>query len=321
MIDYNTILKKSTNKEAVNSYLSLIYNAKNQNRKRLPKNNSNYVYYEEHHILPRSLFPEYEKEKENKVLLLAREHFEAHKLLTKIFPGQEMAHAFWRMCCCNRNKCIITADEYEEARLYVNSFPGPATGLVTSDETKQKISAKVRNYWKNGGYKHTAEQHKKAAKTRKESGKYNRTIEQNKKASLKLKGRIVINNKIINKFIFPEDLSTYLEAGWLLGKKPLNEEHKKNIGLKNKGHKAWNKGLSGTFLGKHHSTETKQKMSEIKKGKINIDALKPVICIETSIIYSSIKEATQLTGINHIGDCCRGIRKKAGGYHWQYYKK
>ena len=79
--------------------------------------------------------------------------------------------------------------------------------------------------------------------------------------------------------------------------------------------------LAGPFLGKHHSAETKQKMSEIKKGKINMNALKSVICIETGIIYNSIKEATQLTGISHIGDCCRGVREKAGGYRWQYYKK
>ena len=105
--------------------------------------------------------------------------------------------------CRNRQYSPITRKKMSES----------AKNKKVSDKTKQKISAKVRSYWKNDGYKHTAEQHKKAAKTRKESGKYIRTIEQNQKTSLKLKGRIAINNKINNKFIFPEDLPIYLEAG------------------------------------------------------------------------------------------------------------
>ena len=34
--------------------------------------------------------------------------------------------------------------------------------------------------------------------------------------------------------------------------------------------------------------------------------------------YSSIKEAENKTGIKHIGACCRGKRKTAGGYVWRY---
>lgn len=34
--------------------------------------------------------------------------------------------------------------------------------------------------------------------------------------------------------------------------------------------------------------------------------------------YSSISQAHRLTGFNNIGACCRGLRKKAGGYKWEY---
>ena len=47
---------------------------------------------------------------------------------------------------------------------------------------------------------------------------------------------------------------------------------------------------------------------------------KKVCCIETGIIYPSIREAARQTGIpnNNISKACRGILKTAGGYHWEF---
>lgn len=49
----------------------------------------------------------------------------------------------------------------------------------------------------------------------------------------------------------------------------------------------------------------------------------PVLCIETDIVYPSIKEAQRQLGIyaTHINACCLGKRKTCGGYHWQYVEK
>lgn len=47
-------------------------------------------YFEFHHILPKSLFPNWSKKESNIVALTAREHFFCHQLLTKIYPGQAM---------------------------------------------------------------------------------------------------------------------------------------------------------------------------------------------------------------------------------------
>ena len=52
--------------------------------------------------------------------------------------------------------------------------------------------------------------------------------------------------------------------------------------------------------------------------KINAKKRKPVICIETGVIYHSITEAEKSTKCKHISDVCLGIRNKAGGYHWKY---
>ena len=48
---------------------------------------------------------------------------------------------------------------------------------------------------------------------------------------------------------------------------------------------------------------------------------KPVICVETGKRFNSIKEADGYLGYlgkGHIGDCCKGTRQTAGGYHWRY---
>ena len=50
------------------------------------------------------------------------------------------------------------------------------------------------------------------------------------------------------------------------------------------------------------------------------NASKPVKCIETDIIYTSMTEAEKLTGVKQCGisQVCRGKRETAGGYHWEY---
>lgn len=73
-------------------------------------------YFEFHHILPKSLFPNWIERKSNIVALTAKEHFFCHQLLTKIYPNSfEMKSAIWRMV--NTRKGLkITAKEYEKIR-------------------------------------------------------------------------------------------------------------------------------------------------------------------------------------------------------------
>ena len=56
----------------------------------------------------------------------------------------------------------------------------------------------------------------------------------------------------------------------------------------------------------------------IETKKKNGTFCKSVICVETGTVYESVAEATRQTGITHITDACKGKRKIAGGYHWQY---
>lgn len=120
----------------------------------------------------------------------------------------------------------------------------------------------------------------------------------------------------------------------------------------NKGYNIAHGGLgSDGFLGHHHTEEAKQKISEHSKkqwenpeyraimrqvvenhpmkgvprpdlAERNRQRTKPVICVETKVIYPSIREAERQTGIKHsdISAVCKGYRgaKTAGGYHWKY---
>lgn len=67
------------------------------------------------------------------------------------------------------------------------------------------------------------------------------------------------------------------------------------------------------------------KFNSIKEGfNIILPAKQPindkrVKCVETGIIYKSINEAAEKTGVrsDSISAVCRGIQAKAGGYHWE----
>ena len=58
-------------------------------------------------------------------------------------------------------------------------------------------------------------------------------------------------------------------------------------------------------------------------GTRNEKLSKRVICVETEIIYSSIREAAKAVDIvpSNISNCLAGRRKTAGGYHWKYYEQ
>lgn len=59
------------------------------------------------------------------------------------------------------------------------------------------------------------------------------------------------------------------------------------------------------------------------REKSRIAKYKPVMCIETGVVYSSGSEAEAETGIKRssIVACCNGKQITAGGYHWKYLEK
>lgn len=92
---------------------------------------------------------------------------------------------------------------------------------------------------------------------------------------------------------------------------------------------------SDALKGRKLSEATKEKISQSKMGEKNPmfgkevplerkkKFSKPVRCIETGIIYYSLREAERQTGISKSGikKCCEKEQKTAGKLHWEYVKE
>lgn len=111
-----------------------------------------------------------------------------------------------------------------------------------------------------------------------------------------------------------------------------SQEHAKNISKAMIGHTPWNKGKKmqpGTsfWIGKHHSDETKEKISKANKGRTRSDEQKlkmskRIICVENQEVFPSISSAAKKYNVT-IGAVSRALRGKSetcAKMHWEYVK-
>lgn len=145
-------------------------------------------YFEFHHILPRSLFPNWNKKESNIIALTAREHFFCHQLLTKIYPSNEMYCALILLTSRfspfknQRTDYRLTSREYETVMQNASYLHSTTVGL------------KIKEMWERDGFRerrhntiektHT-ENWKKAYNEKRRKTFENRTLEE--KLSTKLK--------------------------------------------------------------------------------------------------------------------------------------
>lgn len=130
-------------------YMQIICNAKNEMSLGLrPKTKSQKYkfpnqYFEFHHILPKSLFPNWEKRKSNIIPLTAREHFFCHKLLTKIYPNSfELKHCLWLMYN-TRDGIYKNSKEYEKYKnIMLSRFKDPNYRKLHGEKIKASESRK-----------------------------------------------------------------------------------------------------------------------------------------------------------------------------------
>jgi len=117
-------------------YFKIVKNSLNENRVKLNKNNYNYVYYEKHHILPKSIYPEYKSFTNypcNGVLLTAKEHFICHLLLMKHYKKLNLKTNYNKMS--KAVFCLNNGGEYNS-----RTYQHLKLNLSISDETKKSIS-------------------------------------------------------------------------------------------------------------------------------------------------------------------------------------
>ena len=144
---------------------------------------------------------------------------------------------------------------------------------------------------------------KKMNPTTRQNGYNYVTLRKNKKTFQKLVHRLVAEAFIIN----PENKRTVNHKN---GTKTDNrvENLEWNTYSENLYHKHRVLGYKGTMLGKTGSQCPNSKtVLQVKDGKIIAK-------------FSGCHEAERQTNImyQHIADCCRGIRKTAGGFQWRY---
>lgn len=117
----------------------------------------------------------------------------------------------------------------------------------------------------------------------------------------------------------------------------LTQEHRKKLSEAHKGQVSHNKGktisketrtkISNTLKKWNSEHESPNKGRKYKKTQEAILATsrghyKPVVCVETGIIYESITHAAKSNKIDSssLSKVCKGLRETAGGYHWRYQK-
>ena len=125
-------------------YCSIIYNARTKKRE---KNKE--IYFENHHILPRCMFPEYENLKEhtwNSVLLTPREHFICHYLLCKMVNKNtpewyKLVRAFTFMY----SNSSFQGERYVNSRLY--EFARKTIGQIMSEAQTGELNSQFGTTW------------------------------------------------------------------------------------------------------------------------------------------------------------------------------
>ena len=121
--------------------LQKIYDSLIKKYKNLDLKKDNGIYLECHHIKPKSMFPELEKDKDNLVNLTLKAHFVAHHLLWRIYRNKPMSHAFWILKLKDKNMLIKECVKLREDMIKYNTGKNnPRYGVHLSDETKRKIS-------------------------------------------------------------------------------------------------------------------------------------------------------------------------------------
>lgn len=230
-------------------------------------------YHERHHIIPRCMNgPD---NKSNLIDLYAREHFEAHRLLALENPDNyQLVYAWWNMAHTNKagqRDYEVTAEEYEKARIaasYVQkekfAIPEnhPMFGKHHTEETKKKIADS------NKGKVVSEESREKMSKAQK--GK-TYSDEYKKHMSEVLTGRIVseetkekISNALTGREFSEEHKNKLSEA-----MKKIWEDEQYRQEHSGENHPLFGRGDQNPMFGKHHSDESRKKISDAAKERFS----------------------------------------------------
>lgn len=122
-----------------NIYNQLIEKAKSRNLKKLNKTNPNYIYLEEHHIIPKCLGGT--NTYDNLVNLTYREHYFAHLLLTMHFKRSGDKNSFYKMQKALQAFQNLAYGTIRNNIFFATSlFKNLIKNMTMPESTKQKLS-------------------------------------------------------------------------------------------------------------------------------------------------------------------------------------
>lgn len=303
------IYKSYISKFLVNKYSIIYYQiidrALSENRKKTNPKLITHVYYELHHILPRSIYPEFinlKKYKWNGVLLTAREHFIAHKLLVRICSTDvakaKMLHAVMYFITSNKdNRIIVTSREYE---WYKEQAAKAHSLLITGKYIKEKASSYGKKWYTNLTTGQSMQYLPTEAPTGWKLGRGSFTKENNSVSGTKWYHDPLTGEKGMYK-VGEEP------ADWIKGRGNLSSKGKASYYNPNTGEtRRFNPGeepkgwVSGnlSIRGRIVSEKTKQKIKfkSINQTVRSKGLPKPVMC--EGVYYKSLAEANKAYGAN-----------------------
>ena len=211
-------------------YEKFINECSKKTRIKLNKNNKSYVYYEKHHIIPKCIGGS--NNEDNLILLTAKEHYVAHKLLSLIYiNNKKIQYAFYKMSFDKKINREVSSKEYAKAQEFMskpenNGMFGKKhsaesikkmKSIPKSEETKQKFSKarKGKSYDEFYGEKSSLMRQKRKEQT---SGAGNPNA-----------GKYIIHNKKINKFWYCSGNLSKFCAYYHVSNKTLRLSRKNNI--------------------------------------------------------------------------------------------
>lgn len=216
-------------------YIDLVLKVESENRLKLKRDNENFIYYERHHIIPKCLGGE--NSADNLVLLTAREHFVAHKLLVEIYPNESgLIYSLLMLSTRKINNgniikdFVVSSREYERIKI---SSAQLKSGVPRSEETLNKMKA-----------------------TRAENPPPPRSAEAREAISKRLTG--------ITRSQETRDKMSEAKTGTIF-----SEEHLRKLSIAKLGTEPWNKGLTGIY-----PEERLEKLRQLGREKVWTDEMK-----------------------------------------------
>ena len=127
-------------------YDSIINNAKSLEYIRIAEKKQKLNYFERHHIIPRCLGGS--DEKENLVLLTAKEHYMCHRLLCEVYPGvRGLSFAMWNMINgrTTQGRYLVSSRIYERIKLaHAKVVSQRLSGVPKTAEQRLKMSESAK---------------------------------------------------------------------------------------------------------------------------------------------------------------------------------